>query len=81
MLATEINWLRSQPKPMQDNNAKPTIDDRIEALTQSLELLTTLHRDLEQQTASNFDRLTTTMERLTNIVIAHEQRIQHLEGQ
>lgn len=31
-----------------------TIDERIEALTQSLELLATLHTDLEKQTAARF---------------------------
>jgi hypothetical protein len=56
-----------------------TTDERIEALTQSVELLATLHRDLEQATARNFERLTTTMERLANIVITREERIERLE--
>jgi DNA-binding protein H-NS len=37
-----------------DSAKKPTIDERLQALAQSLELLTTLHRDLEQQTAARF---------------------------
>jgi hypothetical protein len=57
-----------------------TIDQRIEALTRSLELLAGLHRDLEQATARNFERLTTSMERLTTVAIAHEERIERLEG-
>jgi len=65
-----------------------TIDERIEALTQSLELLAGMHRDLEEATAKNFerlegniDRLTAIMERLANIAIVHEQRIERLEGE
>jgi len=42
-----------------------TIDERIEALTQSVELIATFHRDLEQETAKNFARLERNMERLT----------------
>jgi hypothetical protein len=64
-----------------------TIDERIEALTQSVELLATLHRDLEQSTAKNFERLeqnigrlTTTVERLANVVISHQERIDRIEG-
>jgi hypothetical protein len=64
-----------------------TPDERIEALTQSVELLASLHCDLEQATAKNFERLNSTMERLTgtmerlaNIVIAHAARVERLEG-
>jgi hypothetical protein len=57
-----------------------TIDERIEALTQSVELIASLHRDLEESTARNFERLTAAMERLANIVIAHEERLDKLEG-
>jgi predicted transcriptional regulator len=63
-----------------------SIDERIEALTQSVELIASLHRDLEQSTAKNFERLTTSMERLTTsmerlttVAIAHEERIERLE--
>ena len=31
-----------------------TIDERLEALTHSVELLASMHRDLEQQTAQRF---------------------------
>ena len=31
-----------------------TIDERIQALTESLELLSSLHRDLEEQTTARF---------------------------
>jgi hypothetical protein len=67
-----------------------TIDERIEALTQSLELLSSLHRDLEETSAKGFaelraelrenmGKLTKTMEQLGAIVIAHEERIERLE--
>ena len=56
-----------------------TIDERIEALTMHLEVLTHMHQDFEKKTSENMDRLTTTMERLANIVIAHEERIERLE--
>jgi non-ribosomal peptide synthetase component F len=66
-----------------------TIDERLEALTQSVELLATLHRDLERETAARFaetaaatakteermGQLMETMNRLGNIIISHEQRI------
>jgi hypothetical protein len=52
----------------------------MEALTQSVELLTGLHRDLEQSTARNFDKLIGAMERLANIASTHEERIERLEG-
>jgi hypothetical protein len=53
-----------------------TIDERLEALTQSVELLASLHRDNE----SRLGQLMETMTRLGNIVIAHEARIEKLEG-
>jgi hypothetical protein len=39
-----------------ENNApkKPAIDERLEALTQTVGRLTTLHRDLETETAARF---------------------------
>jgi hypothetical protein len=79
------------PRPERDTPM--SIDERIEALTQSVELIASLHRDLEQATAKNFERLTTSMERLTTsmerlttsmgrlttVAIAHEERIERLE--
>jgi DNA-binding protein H-NS len=71
-----------------DNAKKPTIDERLEALAQSLELLTTLHRDLEQQTAARFADtaarfadLGQFINQLAHIAEAHEQRLDRLEGQ
>ena len=63
-----------------------TLDQRLEALTQSVELLATMHKDLEQQTAQRFaetaQRFTETLQfinQLARIASAHEQRIDDLE--
>ena len=71
------------------------IDQRLEALTQSVELLATMHRDLEQQTAQRFaetaqqfsqtaQRFNETLQfinQLAHIAEAHEQRLDRLEDQ
>jgi hypothetical protein len=68
--------------------------ERTDAIAQSVELLTTLHRDLEQQMAASFAetrarfaetaaRFAETLgfiNRLAHIAEAHEQRLDHLEG-
>ena len=81
---------------MENGNAKKTtIDERLQALAQSLELLTTLHRDLEQRadaraaetaarfadTAARFADLGQFINQLAHVAEAHEQRLDHLEGQ
>jgi hypothetical protein len=60
--------------------------ERVDAIAQSVELLTTLHRDLEQQTAAGFAetraRFAETLgfiNRLARVAEAHEQRLDHLE--
>lgn len=50
-----------------------TIDERIEALTQSVELLSQMHQDNEK-------RYNLMFERLTRIVEIHEERIRRLEN-
>jgi hypothetical protein len=62
------------------------IDERVSAITQSLELLSAMHqeneRDFQQRFARNEERLgqlMDTMNRLGNIIIAHEQRLENLE--
>ncbi len=71
---------------MADEPQKPTIDERIEALTQSLELMAAMHRDLEQQTAQRFAEVTarfaetlTFINQLARVAEAHEHRIERLE--
>jgi response regulator RpfG family c-di-GMP phosphodiesterase len=76
-----------------------SIDERIEALTQSMELLASLHRDLEESTAKtlaamaaetrerhaeteeHMAQLAETMNRLGAVVLAHERRLNEIEGQ
>jgi len=60
-----------------------TIDERIEALTHSVELLASFHRDMEQRTEEHMAGirahtavLTDTMNRLANIVIHHDEQIE-----
>ena len=52
------------------------LQERQEALAQSVELLTSLHRDNETRVAALMD----TMNRLANIVISHDQRLDDLEN-
>ena len=54
-----------------------TIDERIEALTQSVELLASFHKDNEQRMARMMDAIT----RLANIAVNHEERIEDLEDE
>jgi hypothetical protein len=61
---------------------KPTIDDRIQALTQSLELLVSLHTDLEKTTAERFGTVAAifrdahgSIQSLERIATAHQQRL------
>ena len=63
------------------------LTDRVDAITQSVELVTTLHRDLEKETASRFaetaSRFAETLQfinRLAHVAEAHEQRLDDLEG-
>ena len=71
------------------------LSERVDAIAQSLELLTTLHRDLEQQTAARFAetaaqfaetaaRFSETLgfiNRLARIADIHEDRLDRLESQ
>jgi hypothetical protein len=70
-----------------------TLDERLEALTQSVELIAATQTDNERRTRMGFETLTSlhadnerrmgqlmeTMNHLGRIVENHEQRIEHLE--
>ena len=56
------------------------LDQRLEALTQSVELLASLHRDLERQTASRFAETLEFINRLAHIADSHEKRLDDLES-
>ena len=71
------------------------IDRRLEALVQSVELLAGLHRDNEKrldeivrvndsrfaQVTRNFEITLDSIKRLENIAMAHEQRLDDIQGQ
>ncbi|MGD0774118.1 MAG: hypothetical protein ABSC05_14980 [Candidatus Solibacter sp.] len=57
------------------------LTERVDAIAQSVELLTTLHRDLEQQTAARFADTLGFINRLARVAEAHEQRFDHLDSQ
>jgi len=52
-----------------------TIDERLEALTQSVELLAQMHRDNERQLNEKFAILADTMNRVGRIIEIHEHRL------
>ena len=49
------------------------LTDRVDALTQSVELLSSMHQDHEKAMAAFTNRVTTVLERLTDIVTDHER--------
>lgn len=56
-----------------------TIDERIEALTQSVELLSQMHQDNGKRYDRMFERLATVSEELTCIIGDHQGRIRSPE--
>jgi Ni,Fe-hydrogenase III large subunit len=57
------------------------LTERVDAIAQSVELLTTLHRDLERETAARFAETAEFINQLAHIAKAHEQRLDRIEGQ
>jgi hypothetical protein len=74
---------------------KPTIEERLGAVVQTLELVAAMHRDHEKQLAESdqrwnqraaqwdarFEKVMNGLERLTHVAESHERRITDLEGQ
>jgi hypothetical protein len=61
-----------------------TIDERLEALTQTVEIIAGMQRENEQrfaQTTHNFELVLDSIKRLENIAAAHEERLDDLENQ
>jgi t-SNARE complex subunit (syntaxin) len=59
------------------------IDQRLEALTQTVELIAAMQRDNEVRMGRIEEAvvtLTDTMNRLANIVIRHEERLDQIDG-
>ena len=58
------------------------LTERQDALTQSVELLTHMHRDNEiryQDMEKRFERILTVIEQLANLAANHDSRISNLE--
>jgi hypothetical protein len=55
-------------------------DERLETLTQSLDLLAELQRDTDARYEQRFNQVMDAITRLTNIVEAHERRLDELEN-
>jgi hypothetical protein len=61
--------------------ATMTTDERIEALTQSVELLASFHRDSEARHETRFSTMMDVIERVAHLVENREHRIGGLEDQ
>ncbi|HEU0139879.1 MAG TPA: hypothetical protein VFQ79_09225 [Bryobacteraceae bacterium] len=60
-----------------------TIDERLEALTQTVEIIAGMQQETErrmQETERRMAQLADTMNRLANVVIRHEERLDELDG-
>ena len=57
-----------------------TIDERLETLTQSVDLLAEMQRDIDARYDQRFNQIMDAITRLTNIVEAHERRLDELEN-
>jgi hypothetical protein len=56
-----------------------TIDERLEALTIHVEVLTHMHEDFEKKMTEYAGEVKDAINRLANIAAAHEERIERLE--
>jgi hypothetical protein len=59
------------------------IEERLEALTQTVELISAMQRDNEKrftQIAAMFESALDSIKRLESIALAHEQRLDDLQG-
>ena len=52
-----------------------TLDERIEALTQSVELLASMHQDLEKKWDGRMGKMVEILERVSRLIEIHEQRL------
>ena len=52
-----------------------TLDERIEALTQSVELLASMHQDLEKKWDGRMGKMVEILERVNRLIEIHEQRL------
>lgn len=57
-----------------------SIDERIEALTQSVELLAHMQQAAEKRMEAGFSRIEGMIEKLVTVMESHERRLNDLEG-
>jgi hypothetical protein len=62
-----------------DPTPKPNIDQRLEALTQSVELLAAMQRESEKAWTARFAEIASSITSLLRIAEIHEHRISGLE--
>jgi hypothetical protein len=76
--------------PMPDNadHKRPTIDERLEAVAQSLELVAAMHLDDDREFRTRFAEIAKAQAQdgehiraLVRIAEIHERRLSHLEGE
>jgi hypothetical protein len=75
----------------EDPRPRPTIDERLEALAQTVEILAGMQRESDRrfdqvtsqfgQVTHNFEIVLDSIKRLENIAMAHEQRLDRIEGE
>jgi hypothetical protein len=68
----------------EDPRPRPTIDERLQALAQTVEILAGMQRENEErfgQVTRNFEIVLDSIKRLENIAMAHEHRLDRIEGQ
>ena len=67
----------------EDPRPRPTIDERLDSLAQTMEILAGMQRENEKrfdQVTHNFEIVLDSIKRLENVAVAHEQRLDDIEG-
>ena len=65
---------------MEKNQPIMSIDERLETLTQSVDLLAEMQRDMDARYDQPCNQIMDAITRLTNIIEAHERRLDELEN-
>jgi prefoldin subunit 5 len=65
---------------MEKNQPIMSIDERLETLTQSVDLLAEMQRDMDARYDQRCNQIMDAITRLTNIIEAHERRLDELEN-
>ena len=65
---------------MEKNQPIMSIDERVDTLAQSVDLLAEMQREIDARYEQRFNQVMDAITRLTNIVEAHERRLDELEN-